>query len=74
VKLQLGAVCANVHVTGCEMVCNPTEQVVLTISVVTLYAPARFGQLSAGGLLLLPPQPTANAEHAIPASKLAIVL
>jgi hypothetical protein len=35
VKLQLGAVCTKVHVTGCEMVCNPAAQVVLTISVVT---------------------------------------
>jgi hypothetical protein len=36
VKLQLGAVCTKVHVIGSVMTCNPTEQVVLTISVVTL--------------------------------------
>jgi hypothetical protein len=36
VKLQLGAVCVKVHVTGCEIACKPRGQVVLTISVVTL--------------------------------------
>jgi hypothetical protein len=36
VKSQLGAVCAKLQVTDGEMACNPTAQVVLTISVVTL--------------------------------------
>jgi hypothetical protein len=36
VKLQLGAVCTKVQVIGSVMTCNPTGQVVLTISVVRL--------------------------------------
>jgi hypothetical protein len=36
VKLQLGAVCAKVQVIDGVMTCNPSGQVVLTISVVTL--------------------------------------
>jgi hypothetical protein len=72
VKLQLGAVCTKVQVIGSVMTCNPTEQVVLTISVVTLYVPAKLAQLSAG--VLLPPHASANTEQAIPASNLAIML
>jgi hypothetical protein len=34
-KPQLGAVWTKVHVIGRVMACNPAEQVVLTISVVT---------------------------------------
>ncbi len=73
VKLQLGAVCRTVQVAPVTT-CNPTGQLVLTISVVTLYVPAKFGQLSAGLLLLVPPHATTNTEHAIPASTLAITL
>ena len=36
VKLQLGAVCAKVQVIDGVVTCNPSGQVVLTISVVTL--------------------------------------
>jgi hypothetical protein len=86
VKLQLGAVCVKVYVIDCVIVCSPTGQVVVTISVVRLYAPARLEQpsletpLSSGvlpGLVLsleLLPHAIKHNEPATAANSLVFVM
>jgi hypothetical protein len=62
---------------GCVIVCNPREQVVLTISVVRLYAPARLGQLSLEPLLLLlllSPHATKHREQTTAAKHLGNIM